>query len=408
MVSKQTASSLFQALIQRANDSGSFDTSLEVKALPSRELRRQHRRMADAPNNLTIGYMDELRERIQRKSTKTCAKENVVLMGKREPADTTLKVPFSCKKNVQHVERPAKAPAKPLPMSSTPVKGRATGCDLNLLTPPAGLRFIDSGNRSSNEDLQNVSTVAVDSETEDELQHGKLLKCFSLTPSARRQIGFPVKSDRPVTSAPSSPVLERKSSIFSSFRKYRSSVVSPNEESPLKRQKNVKMKNSRILNLFRSPAKPAVEEEGEGLARTCSMLSDLLANSSSSDERATAAEASLLSEENVAHFSSADREAADFSFTCEPSHSEHRDSGRSSATSAYESCRSDETIEISALAPMRLRTSTNGYPRKAISPSIRRSISNPNIIVTDANGFSLFGESIRNTAMCLTKLIKVS
>lgn len=430
MDSKRSASKLFQALIQKANDSGSFDTSLEVKSLPTKEPKQQNRKKYNATShNITISYMEELRDRIHNKKIiLNRTKENNVIE-KRDMAKTSRKIPFICKKNIQREDTLKKYNRKQLQQSqqqlmcSTPVRnpsnGNSTLNNLNLLTPPADVRFIDSENRTSTENIHNISNVAVDGEIDDNLQNIKLFKCFSLTPTACRERNVAFQNIRSITSAPNSPIFEKKSTIFSSFRKKRSSIVSSNEESPLRRQKNVKYKNLNFFKNFLSPTKTSPTNgfpRPEGLANTCSMLNDLIDNGSETDVNINKNNLPELSEEQIHFLPFIEQDNEEFSFTCEPSHSDNDESSDmyqsnsscSSSTSAYESCRSDETIEISPSVLMRPRTnSTCTINTKAITAPMRRSISNPNIIIIDSNGLRVRSESILSKAMCLTKFFRI-
>lgn len=325
----------FEALIQRANDSGSFDTSLEFKSLPP---NRQHRKASHSAvtsakqfQNNTIhgfGYMDELRQRLN-KNVESGANDSL-----------SRKIPFFDKKNVigttpkstcQNVVDSTNVTAKRLPACSTPFRPKRP-TQLNLQTPPADARFIDSENESvddieSADELMNVSTTAVESADEDEAQNHTLIKCFSLTPDSCRRLSTHYISNRSVTSAPTSPKYERRGHfLLSSFRKNRSSIVSPLEESPLRRQKNFKIKNSKFFNFFRSTSVATKSTtDSSNLSETCTQLRQLLANAEESDNTELGC-APLRCQKNCADLHRTEKiidwgENFEFSFICEPSHS---------------------------------------------------------------------------------------
>lgn len=366
-------SNLFQSLIQRANDSGSFDTSLEFKSLPAKEKRQRHKQVAPTSphQNITIAYMSELRERIDQRKKTPRRNENEAMHekvhSKESKPETPKKIPFLCKKNVQ---TPTKKSS--MPSSSTPMRSTGTMQHLNLLTPPPDVGFIDGDSR------HNISTAAVDGDTEDTDQNCRLKKFFSLTPKVCRHLGESFKSERSPTSIPSSPVFERKSTFFSSFRKNRSSVVSPNEESPLKRQKNVKVKRSKMFQFFRSPnASSTTSSNQSDLAQTCSMLNELLSHSAEDETLIGEPEqsSSALSEGLATDDDDPNEE---FSFICEPSHSDH---SSTNSTSAYESCHSDEPNEIKSRTPTP-DTTRRPIDKRRQSTPFRRSISNPMLTIS--------------------------
>lgn len=394
----------FEALIQRANDSGSFDTSLEFKSLPPNcQAKATKSRTAGAKqfHNNTIhgfGYMDELRERLN----KNVASDAVDLPSK--------KIPFFDKKNViettpkatgQKLTNSANVTGKRLPTCSTPFRPKRP-TQLNLQTPPPDARFIDSENESiddvveGDDALMDVSTTAVESADEDDAQNHTLIKCFSLTPDACRRLA----SNRSVISAPNSPKHERRSNFLSSFRKNRSSIVSPLEESPLRRQKNVKIKNSKFFNFFRSTpvATKSSSTESPNLSETCTRLRQLLANAEDLDDTELGC-APLLVQENVDRHHGAEKtidwgDNFEFSFICEPSHSDVEidddDGGgiEDDQKSIYVSCESVSaeqmlrSIPMVKVTPVAAASASTHLIRPAAQSSLspfRRSVSDPTL-----------------------------
>lgn len=391
----------FEALIQRANDSASFDTSLEFKSLPpNRQAKATKSRTAAAKqfHNNTIhgfGYMDELRERLNR----NVAADAIDLPSK--------KIPFFDKKNViettpkgtgQKLANSANVTGKRLPTCSTPFRPKRPS-QLNLQTPPADARFIDSENESIDDvvegdaALMDVSTTAVESADEDDAQNHTLIKCFSLTPDSCRRLA----SNRSVISAPNSPKCERRSHFLSSFRKNRSSIVSPLEESPLRRQRNVKIKNSKFFNFFRSTpvATKSSSTDSANLSETCTRLRQLLANAEDLDDTELGC-APLLVQENVDRHSAEKTidwgENFEFSFICEPSHSdvemEDGDGIEDDQKSIYVSCESVSTEQMLQSIPMVKVTpaTASAASTHLIRPSapnslspFRRSVSDPTL-----------------------------
>lgn len=418
----------FEALIQRANDSGSFDTSLEYKSLPP----NRHRKVSTAAHNAKqlhnntiheFGYMDELRQRLNKKDG---GSDPVVSPSKKIPFFDSKNVLDATPKSVrQQLMNSINVTGKRLPLCSTPFRPKRP-TQLNLQTPPADARFIDSENESvddendtvagivfeSDDALMDVSTTAVESTDEDEAQHRTLIKCFSLTPDSCRRLCTQNTPNRSVTSAPSSPKCERRSNFLSSFRKNRSSIVSPLEKSPLRRQKNVKIKHSKLFNFFRStPVASKSSTECSNLSDTCTRLRQLLANAEDFDDTELGC-APLLVHENI------DRHGAgkpvdwgenfEFSFICEPSHSEvdndDYDDNDDDQKSIYVSCESVTNeqmpsipmVKVTPAAPASSDTShqyirRSSIPTKnALSP-FRRSISDPTLrgmVFTTVGGIS--------------------
>lgn len=382
----------FEALIKCANDSSSFDTSLEFKSLPPNRHRKAAKSTATdgkQSHNNTIhgfGYMDELRQRLNKN------------VGSDVFDSPSRKMPFFDKKNVidtlpksagQKLMNSMNVMAKRLPTCSTPFRPKPPA-QLNLQTPPDDARFIDSENEfvddvDGEDALMDVSTTAVESADEDEAQNLTLIKCFSLTPDSCRRLSTRVTSNQSVTSAPSSPKYERRSNFLSSFRKKRSSIVSPLEESPLRRQKNVKIKNSKFFNVFRStPVASKSSTECSNLSDTCTRLRQLLANAEDFDDTELGC-APLPDQENV-HWG----DNFEFSFICEPSHSDAEvdDGNDGDQKSIYVSCESVTAEKMSR--PVRMvkvtpapvsSKSTHHIPpttQNSLSP-FRRSVSDPTL-----------------------------
>lgn len=396
----------FEALIQGANDSASFDTSLEFKSLP---LSRQDRAPTSVATNATsfhktvhgFEYMEELRQRLN-KNIGTNAKDlpsKTPLVDKKNLIDAMPKTTCQKFKNTTNVT------AKRLPKCSTPFRLKRPS-QLDLQTPPADARFIDSENESVDGEnaLMDVSTTTVESADDDDAQNQTLVKCFSLTPDSCRQLSTRIAGSRTTTSVPNSPKHKRGGNSMSSFRVNRSSIVSPLEESPLRRQRNVKIKNSSFFNLFRStPVVSKSSTENPNLSETCTKLRQLLANAEDSDDTELGC-APLLARENVNQLSREKTmdwsENLEFSFICEPSHSDadiDDDDDKDDQKSIYVSRESVNTdphvrsIPIVKVKPVATKYQQNHHIRTTTQNSLspfRRSMSDPTLrgmVFTTAN-----------------------
>lgn len=325
---------MFKSSIQRANDSGSLDTGLEFKSLPSRVKKNAI-------------YVNELREIL--KESQNCKIQNENEQNKPIVNVTPSKLPFTNRKNLPEPQpnckvRPqklicekytlTKVHCEKIPASSTPYRPKTEfKCDNdsifkkpNSMSPPS----------SSELDIDTFD------DDFDQSRDRTLVKCFSLTRSScRRMASFRNslrKSDsKYVISAPNSPKFERRSLFTSSLKAKvdRSSIVSTSEVSPLQRQKNIKIKsNSKFLSFFRSNKTTTKPGESD-LTETCSNLSDLLAKSEENDGLGCVP---LLTKDNVDLFDHETSVASDdcdktlgwgenfeFSFLCEPSTSDIED-----------------------------------------------------------------------------------
>lgn len=395
----------FEALIQGANDSASFDTSLEFKSLPPSQQDRAKAAANAAPFNKTVHgfeYIDELRQRLNQKIG-TDAND---LPSKRTPlCDKKNVIDAMPKSTCQKLENTTNVTAKRLPKCSTPFRLKRPS-QLDLQTPPADARFIDSENESVDGEnaLMDVSTTAVESADDDDAQNQTLVKCFSLTPVACHQLSTRIGFNRTTTSVPNSPKHKRGGHIMSSFRVNRSSIVSPLEESPLRRQRNVKIKNSSFFNLFRStPVASKSSTENPNLSETCTQLRQLLANAEDSDDTELGC-APLLARENANQLNrekTMDRsENLEFSFICEPSHSDvdiddDDDDGQKSIYLSRESVNTGQQ-QVRSNPIVKVKPGTATYqkshhirtaPPNSLSP-FRRSMSDPmlrGMVFTTAN-----------------------
>lgn len=332
---------MFKSVIQHANDSGSMDTSLEFKSFSAAEKSEL------SSNSRKIPYVDELREIL--KENRNVQLNNVNTIG------TPTKLPFANRKNLP--ESPADLKIKPkdniksvpkiceqfidtiklgrkMPASSTPYRPKQdnennNNCknEINLMTPSADVRFVDSDFERTEDDFNRT-----------------LIKCYSMTrASCRRMSSFrksfrkpDCKSDNNIVSI--SPKFERRSLFTSSFNgtANRSSIVSTNEISPLRRQRNIKVKNSKLLNFFRLSKVNADELETKhqtNLTQTCNNLSQLLAKSDQNFDELGCVP--ILTKGNIDYYTgNEDDELEDcdktiewnnkfeFSYICEPSTSD--------------------------------------------------------------------------------------
>lgn len=406
---------MFKSVIQRANDSGSMDTSLEYKPLSTiAENKNGHSLHRKMP------YVDELRE-ILKKNQNFQSKSNNA--PKNDGVQTPSKLPFANRKNLPQTpidcepkNNSAAVPKvceqyvdsvklkKKMPMSSTPYRAKAdnetnNNCksEINLMTPAADVRFIDA-----------------DCEKTDGEINKTLVKCFSLTrASCRRMASFRKNlrkqgSSSEIFEQKTSPKFERRTLFTSSLnsKTNRSSVVLPDETSPLRRQKNIKVKNSKLLNFFR-PSK-VNEEEGivcskheSNLSHTCNNLTQLLAKSDQIFDELGCVP--LLTKDNLDYHTCCDDDMNEsdqticwgdkfeFSFLCEPSTSDIEEDFDDDIGSEYfpsvENTKFPNIPFVKVSPPSSIETNecqrsnkdaTNNFDIN--SSSFRRSVSDPALI----------------------------
>lgn len=420
---------MFKSSIQHANDSGSMDTSLEYKSFSVQETKSQ------TLNRRKLPCVDELREILKEnkhfKSNKT--------EPKCDANETPSKLPFMNRKNLPdtpaeaksvHAKMVVETPPPPtticekyidllpmmdkkMPASSTPFRPPKLGdemnnncaTELNLMTPSADVQFIDA-------DI--------------DLPYGgdfnkTLVKCFSLTRASCRRMASFRKSARKQDCkseilTPSSPKFERRTLFTSSFNANtnRSSIVSTAETSPLHRQKNVKLKNSKILNFFRSSKVNVRDADADNdrapmrlesdLAQTCNNLSRLLEKSNEKFDELGCTP--LLTADNIHLHSNTYESNSDdcdktiswddkfeFSYLCEPSSSdiddEHEQDEHGLQYFPSTDCRkrlpfipfvkvSPPSIELSDTDQLRSNRHSNGC--NINSSPFRRSASDPALI----------------------------
>lgn len=345
---------MFKSSIQHANDSGSMDTSLEYKSFAVQENKSQ------TLNRRKLPCVDELREIL--KENKHLKSNRTVEQMECDSNETPSKLPFMNRKNLPDIPTNSNsvsgkidmnAPAticekyidllpimdKKMPTSSTPYRPKQgdemnNNCtnELNLMTPSADVQFIDADIDLPYGDFNKT-----------------LVKCFSLTRASCRRMASFRKSTRKQDCkseilTPSSPKFERRTLFSSSFNANtnRSSIISTTETSPLHRQKNIKLKNSKILNFFRSSSKVNVRDvdndhatarHESDLTQTCNNLSRLLERSNEKFDELGCTP--LLTADNVVlHANTFESNSDDcdktiswddkfeFSFICEPSSSD--------------------------------------------------------------------------------------
>lgn len=338
---------MFKSSIQHANDSGSMDTSLEYKSLSTQENKSQ------SLNRRKLPCVDELREIL--KENKNLRSNKVE--PKNDTNETPSKLPFKNRKNLPEIPTESNSFIKmdiktpnicekyidlmpildrKMPASSTPFRPKHgdemnNNCtnELNLMTPSADVQFIDA-------DI--------------DLPYGgdfnkTLIKCFSLTRASCRRMASFRKSARKQDCKseilhPSSPKFERRTLFTSSFNANpnRSSIISTTETSPLHRQKNIKLKKSKLFNFFRSSKVNAPDNDHASvrhesdLTQTCNNLSRLLEKSNEKfDELGCTplltTDNVVLHTKNESNSDDCDKtidwdEKLEFSFICEPSSSD--------------------------------------------------------------------------------------
>lgn len=336
---------MFKSVIQHANDSGSLDTSLEYKSLTIVHKKNALLHIRKIP------YDDELRAILKENKI---VHSNSVMRKVDETDSPVSKLPFANKKNLPQTRVNLKIKpkndrnmptmcekwfdtlkfSKNMPASSTPYRPKQNSdtninnnCkrEIDLMTSSADVRFIDSDNEGTDGDFNKT-----------------LIKCYSLTrASCHRMSSFrkpfrkqDCKSDIQISN---SPKLERRSLFSSSFNVAvnRSSIISTTEISPLRRQRNIKIKNSKLLNFFR-PSKintlNCETQHENDLTKTCSNLTELLVKSDENSEELGCMP--LLTRDNIDFHTEKDEDMDDcdktidccnkleFSYICEPSTSD--------------------------------------------------------------------------------------
>lgn len=329
---------MFKSVIQHANDSGSMDTSLEYKPLSITGKKSEF-----STNQRKMVYVDELREILKENKNIQLNKNNTIT----KPS----KLPFTNRKNLPETPaeslktKPKSVPkicekfidsiklSKKMPASSTPYRPKQDNetnnnykSEINLMTPSADVHFTDSDIEITDGDFNRT-----------------LVKCYSMTrASCRRMSSFRKSFRKPDCKQDSnfvstSPKFERRSLFTSSFNgtTNRSSIVSTNEISPLRRQRNIKVKNSKLLNFFRSSKVNAQDSEPKhqtNLTQTCNHLSELLAKSDQNFDELGCVP--ILTKDNLDYYTGTDEDPEDcektidwgdkfeFSYICEPSTSD--------------------------------------------------------------------------------------
>lgn len=374
---------MFKSLIARANDSGSMDASFEHKMLP---------RPSRTPTK-AASYVHELRQVL--KENGNVATRLDALASKKNVIDETnvtpSKLPFANRKNIEHIVVPvsavcAKHSTAPLlqerkmPSSSTPYRSRPEprpSPGVPPLTPLSCIRFIDSEPESPE------SKHAIDSDR-------TLVKCFSLTRSScRRLASFRKRDKNRSTSRPHSPQLRRATTLSSSFASSRSRSESPGEASPTHGGR--KIKNSKLLDLFRVGAKPQEMMAGDhgDLTLTCNNLSQFIGQF----DEAAFDRMQVLSEHNVdlhnnqsliddleQTINGADGQI-EFSFVCEPSTSDIEDDLIIGQLTAVKCDIVEQMPSIEVIAPSIESNHSSIILSKILNSSpFRRSISDPSLV----------------------------
>lgn len=302
---------MFKSLIQRANDSGSMDTSLEYKSL-----------CIDRTPQRTVPYVDELREILKENQHRT-------KLSLTDSCGTPTKMPFTNRKNL------------PDASTNTPKNDVKVACDkcdtkiLNKKMPASSTPYRPKHDHENNNNCErecNLMTPTTDvrSIEFDSYDDKTLVKCFSLTrASCRRMASLRKSSKKP--NDETSPIFERRSLFTSSFNaSNRSSIIGPTELSPLRRQTNIKVKNNKIFNFFRSSKTGRTSPRPESdLTQTCNDLTQLLDKSNQNlDELGCVP---LLTKDNIDLYTSTGADCDktidwgnnfEFSYICEPSTSD--------------------------------------------------------------------------------------
>lgn len=271
-------------------------------------------------------------------------KELLLAADNLKPVETNVPVESGgiCRKSKMHYIFKDEMFEKKLPVCSTPKirKSSTESGGLNLLTPPADARYIDSENESQDEeqkgskegvqqsryiaDISSNITKDAKNDTAQTMSNEKkenpeqtLVKCFSLTRSSCRSLTATIRNirlSRTPSSAPSSPKSNRHSLLS----------ITADTPSPLRRQKNVKKtKNFNLKSLLNIKEQTPGDNESNSLSNESNDNDDLGCTP-------------LLTKENIERSLSSDQDLAEddpdrtlnwgdkfeFSFICEPSNSD--------------------------------------------------------------------------------------
>lgn len=391
---------MFKSSIQHANDSGSMDTSLEYKPFPT---------ASTVANQRKVAFMDELRVILKENQNVQTKKPNgngttpsklAFANRKNLPkiSETNQSTPTICEKYIDVL--PLLPMDKKMPASSTPYRPKAdselnNNCtrELNLMTPKTDVRLADA----DDEPLPSLGDF-----------NRTLVKCFSLTrASCRRMASFrkalrKQECNSEILSPNESPTFQRRSLFTSSLRTNRTSIVSTDEESPLRRQKNIKLKNSKLLNFFRSTKEPSPVKRESDLTQTCNNLSRLLEKSNQSFDDLGCVP--LLTKDNIEvhanSYEDGDKtigwgDKFEFSFICEPSTS---DCGEDIAEMDYfpsTNCRKKlPIIPFVKVSPPSIESNKDDIQLRCNDLNVnaspfRRSVSDPALIRLATNNFNV-------------------
>lgn len=363
---------MFKSLIQRANDSGSMDSSFEHKMLPR----------STVPIAKSASFVNELRQVLkENKNIEPCSdavanKKNVI----NETNITPSKLPFANRKNIdgnrimvpksmvcdKHNRTP-KILERKMPSSSTPYRSKPEPkplLDIPPMTPPNCNRFIDS-------DSEEANTPDLDR---------TLVKCFSFTRNSCRRLASFGKRDKSEISPvePSSPQFKRRTPLSSSFSVNRSSLVSMNETSPLKRRHVVKMKSAK------SPETICERRHTEcDLTQTCNQLAQFI----DQFDETELDRMQLLSEHNIDMHNNLDGTISgadgkiEFSFICEPSTSDIEEDMNVESANVMKYAIVENIPSIEVIAPQFESNHSSILLTKILNSSpFRRSISDPSLV----------------------------
>lgn len=273
-------------------------------------------------------------------------KELLLAADNLKPVETNVLVESDgiCRKSKMHYILKDEMFEKKLPVCSTPKirKSSTESGGLNLLTPPADTRYIDSENESQDEDqkasketgqprnIADISSNITDTQKDTKKDPAQtvsnekkdnpeqtLVKCFSLTRSSCRSLTATIRNIR-LSRTPSSAPSSQKSNRHSLLS------ITADTPSPLRRQKNVKKtKNFNLKSLLN------IKEQTVGDNESNSSYNE----SNDNDDLGCTP---LLTKENIERSLSSDQDLTEddldrtlnwgdkfeFSFICEPSSSD--------------------------------------------------------------------------------------
>lgn len=385
---------MFKSTIQRANDSGSLDASLEYKSLPNSSVEKR------------FDYVNELRQ-VLKENQHIEAQIDSAFCKKHKTNENnviTSKLPFVNRKNIEN---------KYLIVSKSSVCEQCNNKNVNLLKTNRNMPINSTPYKSKqendliNSNVEKISTPslhdknAIDSRCEaiyNEFDQQSnlncaLVKCFSLTRNSCRRISSFHDSSKKQNKKP----FERQSLFTSSFNSIhtKNRFCDVSKEELLQREKNTKNKNSKLLDLFRT-SKTKINDSQKSAKNSfndlCNSNSCQFLLQTTDNELGCASltkynlDIHTANQNNLLNMSSDCDQTIDwgdkfeFSFICEPSTSDNKDNDEDSFcySNEVEVCANRKnSFRIPSIELNQTRSESDNFIN---SSPFRRSISDPALL----------------------------